>query len=190
MIIKKLVAAAGATVMLLSTSGIAFGATIDVNNTGADSRNTVRIREARMNYVYQSNSNSIDNNIVIKQNTGYNSASKNTGNGEVKTGDAIADVIITNSVAGNEAPDPCDCDAGLHDDDVTVEKTGQDSKNEVDIRRETRNSYKEMNRNRIRNMAKFMQNTGENSADKNTMNGDVDTGHTHVVIDVLNGANN
>jgi len=71
------------------------------SNTGADSTNDASIKLENSSDVRLSNSASVTNNIVIDANTGNNSASKNTGNGSIQTGDANVAANILNIINNN-----------------------------------------------------------------------------------------
>ncbi|HKZ34993.1 MAG TPA: hypothetical protein VJ179_03970, partial [Patescibacteria group bacterium] len=70
-------------------------------NTGAESENTAVIEEQKETEVRNENNADVDNDASAYGYTGENTASYNTGGGEVKTGDASASVNVTTTVNTN-----------------------------------------------------------------------------------------
>lgn len=70
--------------------------TVVIKGNGADSDNSVRISRRSSHKVRQTNDASVRNNISVRQTTGGNTASKNTG-GSVDVNSGDADVIITST---------------------------------------------------------------------------------------------
>ena len=87
--------------------------------------------------IEQNNDANINNIIHVNANTGGNSASKNTGDGSVNTGDINGSINIFNSVNGNGLNSlGFDCDGlCVVDLDISVSNTntGADSDNEASI---------------------------------------------------------
>ena len=127
-------------VAVLAPAGAHAATKITISGNGADSYNKVKISKAEKKKARkarkaarQKNKNKIKNMISVSQNTGQNSADKNTGGGNVDltSGDATATVKVTNKTTGNTATgDNCGC---VEDDSLTikVKDNGADSTNKV-----------------------------------------------------------
>lgn len=74
--------------------------TVEVKNTGADSKNKVKINTKNVNNVTQKNETLVVNGVLVGQNTGMNEANKNSGDAgsdpSIDTGDT--DATVTNDV--------------------------------------------------------------------------------------------
>lgn len=185
--------AAVSTVALLSSSfvGVVSASVTGTglnNTTGADSENNVSVDLDQSTYVDQTNNGVVVNNIDLNSNTGDNTASKNTGEGSVKTGDVNTGVGISNSLNSNAADiDACGgCNFDLY---VGNEKTGADSDNQANIKVKKDTVLEQHNSAFIVNDVKHDLNTGGNKANKNTGMGDISTGDADSVTLVDTSAN-
>jgi len=158
------------------------------DTTGADSNNKVSIDVEQGTYVGQYNSGMVVNEITLNANTGRNKANKNTGEGDVTTGDVSTGVGISNSLNRNVADiDNCGgCDLDLN---VSNMKTGADSRNGAEINVAKTSRIDQTNTANIVNNVKQNLNTGDNMANKNTGIGDVSTGDVESYSVVANQAN-
>lgn len=169
----KLVTAASAGSILAATllpSAAFASTTVDVNNTGADSVNKVDISNVNKTTVEQKNVTNVTTVVTASANTGGNSVSKNTGgDSSVETGKASNSVSVGVGGSSNTADvAPCGCD---EDTDVTVEKTGADSKNKVNVKNKNKLSVKQKNYTTVTTVATLKANTGKNKVKKNTGEG-------------------
>lgn len=161
--------------------------TITIKNNGADSTNKVKVKKAKNDKkkkLKQQNQNRVKNNIVIKQDTGWNEANKNTTNGgnvDVTSGDTESKVTNKTTTNGNEAPgEDCGC---VNDSELNLKITGNgaDSTNKIKVTlgNGSEGGVYQSNYSYVSNSIKVVQSTGDNSANKNTTNGgdiDVDSG--------------
>lgn len=179
----SLLATSFATIASAEVSGAAGN-----NTTGADSTNNATITVDQSNFVEQHNSGKVVNEIKLNANTGGNSASKNTGVGDVSTGDIATGVGVTNTLNRNVANvSPCGgCDLDIVASNV---KTGADSKNDADVTVEKENVLQQSNNAFIHNNIDQNLNTGDNKANKNTGMGSVSTGDVEALSVVNNRAN-
>lgn len=181
------------TVALLANSFVGLAAAEVVgtgvnNTTGADSTNEVKIDLDQTTFVDQNNYGSVVNDINLNANTGGNSASKNTGEGHVTTGDIATGVGVSNllnrNVADVEACGGCDFDIL-----AANEKTGADSENKAKVEVDKTTTVQQDNTAYIRNYINQDLNTGDNKANKNTGMGSISTGDVESVSLVENAAN-
>jgi hypothetical protein len=171
-----------------------IGATVTgtaVNDTtGADSKNEVKIDVDQATYVTQENKGTVVNEINLNANTGKNEANKNTGVGEVKTGDIATGVGVSTSMNLNVADvQGCGgCDLDLY---AGNEKTGADSNNKAKIDLDKSVILEQSNYSYVKNNVDQKLNTGNNEANKNTGMGDISTGDIESVtlVDTLANKN-
>ena len=177
--------------MLLASS--TFAAEASNSNTGADSNNDASVNIENNVTIEQNNDANINNIIHVNANTGGNSASKNTGDGSVNTGDINGSINIFNSVNGNGLNSlGFDCDGLCAVDlDISVSNTntGADSDNEASVNVENDFDITQNNNLKIDNKVKADLDTGNNDADKNTGDGSVNTGDINFDINITNEGN-
>jgi len=188
--------------MARMNGGNGTGAYLSSSNdtTGADSDNESTIQVRFANLVTQSNFSDIDNKVDFKANTGRNTANKNTGIGEVVTGDVEAGVALDTSANDNFLDFAGCCDIEF----VTAnEKTGADSWNDskatIDNALEafqsncgygdSKGSFMLRHHNcEVDNDVFGNLNTGDNSTNKNT-NDDIISGDVDAVVQVESDTN-
>jgi hypothetical protein len=152
------------------------------SNTGADSNNSATIDNHQSTDWNIDNNLNLQQNLNVKANTGKNTTDKNTGSGDIQTGDINAKASttvlgnITNISGVGGSSDPgSDISAGNSgtgagsDNNAIVKMFGK-------LKLFIRNTA-----NVVKNFA-FDLNTGKNSSDKNTLNGTVTTGDIQVQI--------
>ncbi len=186
--IKTSLAVGTSTLMLLANTGVVFGADLKISKTGANSVNLVSVSNKTVTSVVQSNKSNVVNSVSVVQNTGDNSASKNTGKGMVVSGNAAAMVLIANGGSSNELThhgDDCGC---VEAPSSSVSNTGYKSVNKVSVSTLNLKSTIQSNISNRLNKVGVLQNTGDNDADKNTGSGVVVSGDTDVVVELLNEA--
>jgi len=76
--------------------------TLENNTTGAESRNNVSKEESVKINIDNKNDLNINNDVTVKSNTGKNEAMGNAGGISIKTGNANAEVSISNKANMNE----------------------------------------------------------------------------------------
>lgn len=175
--LKVKLATGVATAALLATAfaPAAFADTIiRYRNTGAGSLNKTKIHKENKVKVEQYNSTAVVNLVGVLQNTGGNSATNNTGDGDihVNSGNANGTVGNTTITGGNLANvEPCGCPDG--DTRVIFRNTGAGSTNKVVIEETNETKVTQENETLVVNGVLVGQNTGLNSASGNTGDGDV-----------------
>ena len=164
--------------------------------------------------VNNSNSLGIDNNadfnnlVDFDANSGDNSASKNTGNGIITTGDS--EVVLTAINTANDVNVGVDV-FNVYDDytgDIVLDynaiptttvgggvsssndTTGADSTNNASSDLNNTNTILIDNLGNVINNYQIDANTGNNNADMNTGDGSITTGNANVVFNLINLLNN
>lgn len=190
----KLTLAASAFGVSLLLAPAAFASEASNSNTGAGSDNDATVTINNDVTINQSNSAYISNNIYVNANTGGNSASKNTGDGSVDTGNINGSIFISNDVNGNSLNNVgIDCDGlciVLEEVSASNENTGADSDNNAKIDIDNDFDFTQDNNLEIKNDVGADLNTGDNNADKNTGDGSVKTGDINFDITISNEGNN
>ena len=183
----------------------------DNSNTGSDSDNDAS-STVNNDFDFTANNDlNTTNNAYVNVDSGDNSADKNTGDGEVVTGDA--DIVLTalnvgnNTNVGTQVFNVYDDQTGdliIDFDNVSSvpvgtvcyggqssnDTTGEDSDNNATTSCTSSNTILVDNNGNIVNDYYLSADTGGNSADKNTGDGSVTTGDVNVVLNVINFINN
>ena len=122
--------AAGAMVLNVATP--AFATTIEISGNGSYSDSEVDVEQEQKTEVNQYNTADIKNSIDVNSNTGDNEAEDNTGgNVGIDTGDATADVDVSNLANFNAAElEGCGC---IDDLLVKIAGNGADSDNDATV---------------------------------------------------------
>jgi hypothetical protein len=170
----------------LAVAGVDGEASNDT--TGAGSYNKSKIEVVQSTLVVQDNQADIDNLVELQLNTGGNKANKNTGAGDVTTGDASLGVAISNQANSNVA-EVSDCGGCDMDLSASNEKTGADSGNKAKVEVNQITTLFQDNLSDIDNIVGAQLNTGYNKANKNTGEGSVDTGDIGATVVVENATN-
>ncbi len=159
---------AAASLFALSMAPSAFASSIIISGNGAFSDNDVHVRNTNSTRITQSNNSRISNNVSVRQNTGGNNASFNTGGDTtINTGNASSDVSIVNKAGVNIAHvDGCGCRENSHD--IEISGNGAFSDNTVHVRDSNRFTVRQNNNSTIRNFVRVRQNTGHNDSSFNT----------------------
>jgi len=176
---QKLTSAAIIGAMMASVvAPTSFAATtVKVKKNGADSNNTVTVKNKKKTRVVQTNATAVVNLVGVFQNTGGNKVKNNTGDGDidVSSGDATSTVTNRTTTGGNVANvDPCGCED--QDTTVVVRKNGAGSENNVTVKNKSTFTANQSNYTFVVNGVVVAQNTGGNSATGNTGDGGIDVG--------------
>lgn len=185
---KNIAAGAAAGALLLSQVGVVAAADMGtIQTTGNRSKNIIEIMRQHKSYSSQSNDSSVKNDISVSINTGENSASKNTGDGEVQSGAASVGIFVGNAGNTNQmTADDCGCPE--EDTDSLIEETGNKSYNKIRVQSSFWEKFMQRNRSRVSNDFDVDVETGDNNTDKNTGNGSTTSEDAEVVIEVVNEA--
>lgn len=166
--------------------------TVDVSGNGVKSDNYVSVNNTNGVTVNQTNNSKVTNSITVKQNTGGNKASGNTGGDTtVTTGNTTSNVEIFVGGSTNDAVSE-GCNTCAANTTVNVTDNGKKTDNTVKVNNGNKKVVNQKNNNTVVNTGKIKQNTGKNKA-KNNTNGttNVTTGHSNSNVTVnVTGASN
>jgi hypothetical protein len=172
-----------ATAALLATTfaPVAFASTNTISNNGAGSTNKIKFKNSNKTKVTQSNATAVINLTGVLQNTGNNTADKNTGKGDVTVDSGNANSTVNNTtISGSNTAtvDLCGCPTGNTTN--TINNHGAGSDNEIIVKNFNKSKVEQTNETLVVNGTHIAQNTGSNHANNNTGNGDVkvDSGNT------------
>ncbi len=163
--------------------------TAENNKTGAGSNNESGVADNQDTKVKTDNQAEVNNDLVLTSDSGHSSADKNTGDGSVTSGDATVQGVVKNQ-ANTTVTTTTNCTTcGSSGGSAQNNQTGADSNNQADT---TVNSDTIIENNQNANLDTgviAIADSGHNSADKNTGNGEVITGDANVGLTVVNVAN-
>jgi hypothetical protein len=176
------------TAALVASSfvGPALALDVEISGNGANSDNTANVAVSNSTTVNQSNVANISNDVDVDADTGRNDANGNTGgNVSIDTGDATANVGVSNTANSNVA----NVD-GCCPNDVNVTISGNGAKSDNDAKVGVGNSTWVVQNNLalVKNDVDVDADSGKNDANRNTggdvsiTTGDAGTGNTGVVI--------
>lgn len=205
---------------LLNSGSGAGGSNGSVGNAqnGDSSTNNATSDSNNSSDTTLSNLADIDNNIALAAKTGDNTASRNTGDGTVLTGDANVGVTVINGgnnnvqglavnqydvnnnqsgdiILGYSAPTAsCGtvnvCQSGILGADVKNTGNGTDSTNNAKANSNATNDVAQTNAADVTNNVAVDAITGQNHADSNVGAGHIETGDANVAVTILNFLNN
>lgn len=158
---------AGISFFALASVSPALASDTGIYGNGALSDNRVSYNASNTTSVNQTNNTDINNNVTVSNNTGHNTASGNTGgNVSIQTGDANANVSISNMAGVNIANlsgQPMNNNAS-----IDIMGNGAFSNNAVNYFNRTSTTLNQSNDTRIANNVDVNNNTGYNTVNNNT----------------------
>lgn len=188
--LKLKLTTAVATAALLATTfaPAAFADTIvRYRNTGAGSTNKTKIHKENKVKVEQYNATAVVNLVGVLQNTGGNSATDNTGDGDTNVNSGNANGTINNTtVTGGNLANVASCGCPNGDTRVIFRDTGAGSFNKVVIEETNKTKVTQENETLVVNGVLVGQNTGLNSASGNTGDGNVTVDSGNATANVSN----
>ena len=180
------------------------------NNTGSGSANNSSSENINDTNLLVDNDLDINNSGYFDADSGHNSADKNTGDGEVVSGDA--DIVLLALNVGNNVNvgtqifnvyDDQTGDLIIDFNNVTAlpvgyscsgesenSSTGADSGNDASTLCDSNTTIVVDNFGNVLNDYYLTADTGSNSADKNTGDGSVTTGDVNITANIINFINN
>ena len=150
--------------------------TVTNQETGAGSDNLAKVEIEQSTQVEQTNNNSTVNEISLNLNTGENQGNKNNGNSEINTGGIKSEVEVSNVGNINQSA------LGASETNETLvavsnQQTGADSNNQAGININNRTLIATQNQQTVINQINIDGNTGNNQANKNTGDVEIETGN-------------
>lgn len=177
------------------------------SKTGAASDNDAQIDNNTSVYLENNQNAELDSGIIALSETGSNSASKNTGNADITTGDSNVGLTVVN-VANTDITGVGTSEYNVYDDhrgDIVIDfanlsgnnqhtaqnyGTGADSTNQANANSNTTLTVVNNNDATVASELVIDADTGGNQADKNTGDATIKTGDANVVANVVNLVNN
>lgn len=157
-----------------------------ISGNGSDSTNGLNISYTTNTNINSNNTTNITNNINGSANTGNNSADDNNGNVSIKTGDILVTEKITNRFNINKVEVGID---GHGDFDLSIFGNGSGSVNNINFTDDSEVTIITTNIASIINTSNWDLNTGNNSADRNIGNVDLETGDIVFKSEIINEGN-
>ncbi len=154
-----------------------------ITGNGSESNNQVNITNNTTSNIYQTNNASIINKETTNANTGYNSASNNSGNVKIMTGDIIAQAFILNSNVNNSYNQGSN---SVESVSVLISGNGSGSNNTINASFNKDFSVILNNYFYIENLISQNLNTGYNTADGNLGDVSIQTGDIDTNIGIEN----
>lgn len=171
------------------TGGPAMGSNWGTNNvTGPFSANDTVIQNSQRLGINNQNTLFVANNVAAESNSGDNTASTNTGPGNIRTGDALLGLVV--ATHGNDNLNNIIAGAGGSGlNQAGNGTTGPFSANNATINNSSDIFVGNFNDAVIRNNVNVLANSGRNHANTNTLGGSVTTGGAGAGVGVNNEAN-
>lgn len=133
----------------------------EITNNGYRSSNRIEYDADHEMRISQSNETEIDNRVEVENNTGNNSVRGNTrGEVVVETGDADADINISNTAGANVLHVT---GGSLHHTEASIKNNGSKSHNKIEIDMDHKLDVNQRNDTEINNTVDVNNNTGNNS---------------------------
>ncbi len=159
------------------------------DTTGALSDNKAESKYESEVDVVNTNDANFDNDIKVEAETGENTASYNTGDGEVDSGKATSKTSEINTANGNSFISKGGSISALFTSLAKNMTTGYSSDNKSKAEAKIEVDVVNTNKALFDNWSKTEVETGENTASYNTGDGEVDSGNAEGEIEIVNDAN-
>jgi len=154
--------------------------------TGADSTNTSQVSDTTDTQVSNTNAGEVTNNVDSQAVTGGNSASYNTGGGQITTGDANQSLNVVTNMNQNQTLSSPD---GLSQNQSGNLLTGSGSQNESEITKNLNQAIANSNVATLNNKIVVNSVSGQNSSSYNTSNGNIQTGDANADLSMIASMN-
>lgn len=165
-----------------------FAEEYSISGNGEGSSSQINVKQEESKAVEQNNNTEIKNEVKAESETGNNQASGNSGETEIKTGDASQDTTVINSGNTNEAQAGC-CPT-YSGGSATISGNGADSQNQINSSQTMGSNITQNNGAKITNNITVYANTGDNEASDNLGNSTITTGDINIQTAVFNQGNN
>lgn len=164
---------------------------VTVDGNGADSQNRTNVQNSNTTSAFQTNTADVTNTVSNNDQTGNNTANRNTGGDVlVLTGHALSNTTINTAANANVADFSGGSSNGGGSSDVLIKGNGFGSSNNVDLTSNNSATVVQDNLANIRNLVNSDLNTGRNQANENTGgNTTVDTGDAMSNVGLSTNAN-
>lgn len=166
----------------------AWGVELTITDNGSGSTSEITTQVEQTTTVTQENQAEVTNNVNIEANTGDNSASENSGETNIVTGDVISETVVQNTINTSAADIGC-CDEPS-ETVVNISGNGESTNNEVNYTDTLTTTVTINQQAQINNIIKGMINTGNNTASGNLGNVTIETGNISGLVQLSNQVNN
>lgn len=181
-----------AALLFSSATTIALAdVTAEISGNGADSNNTIYLKDKTHCTVYQKNSTWVSTDVNSSANTGGNKANGNTGGDvAIDTGNATSQVTVTVEGGSNSAENPCCCTCTTCDQTATqdflISGNGEGSTNAITTKKKKSSSVTQKNKTSVTTGVSSKAKTGKNKSNDNTGGTvGITTGDSESTVDVL-----
>jgi hypothetical protein len=157
--------------------------------TGANSGNINTVTVNGGGNTTLTNVASISNGVNVTADTGNNTQTRNTKAGDITTGEVAVSADIVN--VANSGSSAC-CVVGGHTDvtvDATNDTTGADSNNRNTVTVNNDGNTNVHNNANVSNGLTVNADTGDNTQERNTVAGEIETGDVSVELNITNQVN-
>jgi len=155
--------------------------------TGANSDNQSSVNNTETTQVDNQNQGQVDNDISSQTNTGGNSASYNTGGGQILTGDANQSLTVYTNLNQNTT---LSADGGLSiNNQANNLLTGSDSENNSNLNNSLNNTLNNNNNGSLTNKISLDSISGQNTSSGNTGTALVKTGNASADLALVSAVN-
>lgn len=179
-----------ATLMLFIVAPLPVKALeIAITDNGGGSTSEVVVEQTNNTTVEQTNQTSVNNDVQVEAQTGANTASGNTGETTVETGDINTQVDISNTVNDSVVDTPC-CSTQGNNTQVLITGNGGDSTNIAAVTTTNATIVTINQQAEIKNFISGSAVTGRNTVSDNQGNVLINTGTVHASVNLINKANN
>lgn len=155
-----------------------------VSGNGEGSTNSINFEETNTDTISQENNADINNNVDASAETGNNEANGNSGETSIETGNIEEEITVINS--GNSSQAEIGCCANEDPSSVSIEDNGSDSENNIGIMQDSSNKINIVNELQLTNNVSLYSNTGDNEANDNDGNVEIQTGEINLLAQILN----
>lgn len=160
--------------------------TLQITGNGSKSDNTAVVNSNSSTTVTQNNTATIENNVKQNSNTGNNTASGNSGQTAITTGDSSSKVAVANSGNTSIASTCCPTQPGSNTSTNIISGNGANSQNNILSNSNSQTVVSVNQTATIRNNISGNANTGNNTANNNGGNTSIHTGSISVSENINN----
>ena len=158
---------------------------IEISGNGTDTNNQIDISSSQNIEVNQTNVGNINNSTQTAQNTGGNSASGNSSDVQISTGNTQTSIQIENSLNQNQTNiNNCCGEVNLN-----INDNGSQSSNQINVSSPQTQTANISNYGGTTNQTTIGANTGKNISSQNSAQVSIKTGHVIVTSNIQNRSN-
>ncbi|MBI2009731.1 MAG: hypothetical protein HYS86_00995 [Candidatus Chisholmbacteria bacterium] len=181
---KKIVSFVTVLTLALDLAALpVLATTVEISGNGAESQSVATVTQSQQSSISQSNEGDVNNNVNIDANTGNNTASDNTGDTSITTGDIHTNTAITNDLNQSQASAEC-CPQGATT--LIIKDNGANSQNTITATTHTSAEGIINQTATINNTVQGNANTGYNTANDNHGTVSITTGNIFIHEKIAN----